>query len=229
MRTLPVSVSLAACLVLAATAAPLEAQGRARSRPKETRFELTPFAGYQWGGSFDTQAGGAVPAGQLKESDTFSWGVILSFTPQPQTAVELTYLRQDNQLRFQGLASGTTFKTADFANNYIQIGGRWSFLRPKPDGSGISPFITASLGINVIDLKVPNIGSDTRFAWSLGAGTKYMFANKPFGLRADIRWWIMPVSSGTYGTYCDFYGCFVAEGTAWVNQGQVSGGVVFAF
>ena len=94
MRTFSVSVSLAACLVLAVTANQLEAQGRARSRPKETRFELTPFAGYQWGGSFDTQAGGAVPAGQLKESDTFSWGVILSFTPQPQTAVELTYLAQ---------------------------------------------------------------------------------------------------------------------------------------
>jgi hypothetical protein len=229
MRTSCIPVTLAGFLVVAVATTPVEAQGRARPRPKETRFELTPFAGYQWGGSFDTQASGVIPAGELKESDGLSYGVILSFTPQPQTAVELTYVRQDNDLTFRSLAGANIKGPADFANNYIQIGGRWSFIRPKESGAYLSPFITASLGINVVDLKDPCCGSDTRFAWSLGTGAKYMFAGKPIGIRADLRWWIMPVSSGTYGTYCDFYGCFVVEGTAWVNQGQVSGGLVFAF
>src|SRR5262249_34833261 len=149
----------------------VEAQGRARPRPKETRFEFTPFAGYQWGGSFDTQSNGLIPAGELKESDGLSYGAIISFTPQPQTAVELTYVRQDNNLTFRSLGGANIKGPADFANNYIQIGGRWSFVRPKGDGSAyISPFITASLGINVVDLKVEGAGSDTRFAWSLGTG-----------------------------------------------------------
>jgi opacity protein-like surface antigen len=229
MRTPCIPVALLAFVGLAVAITPLEAQRRRPVPVEEHRFELTPFAGYQWGGSYDTDAGGGVPAGQLKLGDSFGWGIILSFLPEPRTAVELIYLRQDTDIRFDRLTTGTgaaSTPLGDFANNYIQLGGRWSF--PIHD-SRFSPFIGASLGINILDPKNPNIGSDTKFAWSLGAGAKYMLPNNRIGLRMDIRWWITPVSSGDYGTWCDFYGCFVVEGTAWVNQGQLTGGLVLAF
>jgi hypothetical protein len=56
-----------------------------------------------------------------------------------------------------------------------------------------------------------------------------MFASDRAGIRADAKLWATPVGSGTYGGWCDIFGCFVAEGTAWVTQGQVSGGLVLAF
>jgi hypothetical protein len=111
--------------------------------------------------------------------------------------------------------------------NYIQIGGRQEF--GVGGSSGIRPFLGASLGIGILDPKNPNIGSDTRFSWSVGGGLIKMLPDKPIGFRIDSKLWITPVSSGDYGTWCDFYGCFVAEGTAWVTQGQITGGLVFAF
>ena len=49
------------------------------------------------------------------------------------------------------------------------------------------------------------------------------------GVRLDLKWMVTPVPSGTYGTWCDYWGCFAAEGTAWLNQGYVGGGLIIAF
>jgi hypothetical protein len=40
---------------------------------------------------------------------------------------------------------------------------------------------------------------------------------------------VTPVPSGDYATWCDFWGCGVAESTALVSQGHVGGGITFAF
>jgi len=199
-------------------ATPLEAQlYETATRP---RFEISPIVGYQWGGSFEADAG------DLKLDDGVAWGVVLSFLAHGSSALELTYLRQDTDLRFDPV--GTTpplQQTAGFSMNYIQIGGRQEFPRGKA-----RPFISGSLGINVLDLKAEGFGSETRFSWSVGGGLIYMLGESGrFGLRTDIKYWSTPVPSGDYGTWCDFYGCFVVEGTDWVGQGQASGGLVFAF
>ena len=46
-----------------------------------------------------------------------------------------------------------------------------------------------------------------------------MFKSGRVGIRTDIRLWVTPFPSGEYATWCDFYGCFVSEGTEWVTQG----------
>jgi hypothetical protein len=140
------------------------------------------------------------------------------------TAVELTYLRQDTDIEFKQ-AGGPTTGLGGFAVNYIQIGGRQEFGR----GERFRPFVSASVGIGIMDPKADDISATTRFSWSVGGGTRYMFASDRAGIRADAKLWATPVGSGTYGGWCDIFGCFVAEGTAWVTQGQVSGGLVLAF
>ena len=97
--------------------------------------------------------------------------------------------------------------------NYLQIGGLYEFNYDRQ----FRPFINGSLGIGIFDPKTEGIGSETRFSWSVGTGAKYMFNSGRIGLRGDLRLWITPVPSGDYGTWCDFYGCFVVEGTAWVG------------
>ena len=209
--------AVAAVLGLGLGAAPLEGQLVEATR---SRFEITPIAGYQWGGSFETDNG------ELQLDDSFVWGVVLSFLAHGNSALELTYLRQDTDLRFDPFGTGTSGQSAGFAMNYIQIGGRQEFGR----GGKARPFISGSLGINVLDLKAEGFGSETRFSWSLGGGLIYMLGeSNRLGLRGDVKFWATPVPSGDYGTWCDFYGCFVVEGTEWVTQGQATGGLVFAF
>jgi len=214
------SVGVGFALWLAAS--PVQAQ---LEEVSEKRFEFTPYAGYQWGGAFETDALSTVaPAGELRLNDSFVYGGILSFLYGMRGAVELTYLRQDTDISFDPVI-GTATQLGSFAVNYIQIGGRQGF----GTGSALQPFFDLSLGIGIFDPKAEGIGSSTRFSWSFGGGAIYMFPSQKIGLRTDLKMWVTPVPSGEYGTWCDFYGCFVAEGTAWVTQGQITGGLVFAF
>lgn len=219
--TRPFVLVAAVGAVLGLGAAPVEAQ-LYEARP---RFEISPIVGYQWGGSFDTDAFGNFPSGELQLEDGLSWGVILSFLAHGNSALELSYLRQDTDLGFDPFGAPPISQTAGFSMNYIQIGGRQEFPRGKA-----RPFISGSLGINVLDLKAEGFGSETRFSWGIGGGLIYNLGeSNRVGLRTDIKFWATPVPSGDYGTWCDYYGCFVVEGTEWITQGQASGGLVFAF
>jgi hypothetical protein len=219
-RQFALSITVSAAFSLAA--APLEAQVLLE---EPHRFEISPIAGYQWGGSFETDAFDVIPSGSLRLNDSFVWGAILSFLAQPGSAVELSYLRQDTDIEFDPI-TGSTVDLGGFAVNYIQIGGRQEFATQ----GRVRPFLSGSLGVGILDPKVEGFGSDTRFSWSIGGGLKYMAGeSQRIGIRTDVKLWVTPVPSGDYGTWCDFYGCFVVEGTEWLTQGQATGGLVFAF
>ena len=57
-----------------------------------------------------------------------------------------------------------------------------------------------------------------------------MVPNNPrLGFRLDVKWMVTPVPSGTYGTWCDYWGCYVTSGTDWLHQGSAGLGLVVAF
>ena len=215
------AVTLFASILLFPAVATAQRSSTGYVPPK--RLELTPFGSYQWGGSFDTQGFSNILAGEINEQGSFSWGAILSFLAAGNSAVELYYLRQDTDVEFKPNAGQSRTVGSGFSNNYVQLGVRQGL----PKTEGIAPFITASMGINVLD--ADNSSSSTRFAWSLGGGAKWMAANQKVGLRMDIRWMVTPVPSGTYGTWCDYWGCYVTSGTDWLHQGSAGLGLIFAF
>ncbi len=185
-----------------------------RSRPGHLAAHSRPTQGVCW------------EPGELRVPDSFSWGLVVSFLAHMGSAVELLYSRQDSDIEFDPAAGGTNVPLpGGFAFNYVQIGGRQEFGHSEK----LRPFITGSLGINVLDPKAEGVGSSTRFSWSVGGGAKYMFSSQRIGIRSDIKLWVTPVPSGDYGVWCGFYACVAGEGTAWVNQGQWTGGLVFAF
>ena len=186
------------------------------------RFELTPFGGYSWGGSFDTDAFGETPSGELSEQASFSWGVILSARTNSNAAGELFYLRQDSDIQFDP-SIGATTTPGKLSNNYIQFGGRREF----PTASALSPFISGSLGFNVLD--GDEIDSSWRFAWSLGGGAMFKLPNERVSLRLDVRWLATLVPSGDVSSWCTVWGCYAVEGSTVLNQGQASGGLAIAF
>jgi hypothetical protein len=217
MRSFSVVLSVCAGLALSLTPAPAEAQ---LSDVTPKRFEITPFVGYEWGGSLDLDAGRS-----LHTTPSISWGGIISFLAHMGSAVELLYSRQDTDIELEDPLSPTATLPGGFAMNYVQIGGRQEFGHSEK----LRPFVTGSLGINVLDPKADELGSSTRFSWSIGGGAKYMFSSGRAGLRSDIKLWVTPVPSGDYGVWCGFYACVAGEGTAWVTQGQWTGGLVLAF
>jgi opacity protein-like surface antigen len=222
MRPSSLVLSVCAGLALGLAAAPAEAQLQEVS---EKRFEITPFAGYQWGGAIDTRPGSSLPEGSLRLTDSFAWGAVVSFLARMGSAVELTYLRQDTDIEFDPAGGGSNTNLGGFAVNYLQIGGRQEF------GQGVQfrPFISGSLGIGIFDPGEGDLDASTRFSWSLGGGAKYMFASQRAGIRTDIKLWATPVPSGEVGVWCGFYACVAAEGTDWVTQGQLTGGLVLTF
>lgn len=188
---------------------------------KYARFEIVPLAGYVWGGSYN------MDFGDLHVDDSFGYGIMLNFLAARGTALELTYLRQDTQLRFDPTGPGGTGNlSADFATNYIHLGGRQEFgHNPK-----IRPFIDGSFGLTVFDIKESGIGTSTDFSLAIGGGFESMFGKEQrFGLRGHIRGWFSFVPSDDYFYWCTWYGCGASQGSETVSQGEVSGGLVIRF
>lgn len=215
-----------ACVLVTTLALPATMFAQPQGYKPPPRFEITPFGAYNWGGSFDTQALATISAGEINEEDAFSWGVILGFLAQRNSAVEIWYLRQDTDVNFNPNV-GQKRGPFGFANNYIQFGFRQD-LNVSSEGR-VKPFVTGSLGMNVLDPEAGDVGTSTRFAWTLGGGAKFSSATGRVGFRLDLRWMVTPVPSGTYGTWCDVWGCYAVSGTDWLHQGSVGGGIVLAF
>jgi hypothetical protein len=153
MRSSSMVFSICAGLGLCLMAAPVEAQ-LGYAEPK--RFEITPVFGYQWGGAFETNGGGGgFPAGELKLTDSFAWGAILSFLAHAGSAVELIYHRQDTNIEFDPAGAGSNTDLGGFAVNYIQLGGRQQFGHSEQ----FHPFINGSLGIGILDPKAGDLDS----------------------------------------------------------------------
>jgi hypothetical protein len=221
MRRLFVRTVAAASMLAAASAAPAAAQ------IPTTAFEITPLIGYVWGGAFPTAGISNVPNGRLVQESGLGWGVEAGYTPNGSSWFELTYLRQSSTTNFRP-TTGTcdlTVCSSSLAVNYIHAGGRWEFGHAK-----IHPFIGGGLGITVFDIGSPGISSSTDFSISGQIGARYMFGKEQrFGLRGTFRGWWSFVPNGQVAAWCNVWGCFAAQGSSTVAQGEISGGVVIQF
>lgn len=81
------------------------------------RLEISPFAGYQFGGKLSVQTG------TLSIKDAMNYGVALDFYIRPGMQVELPYIRQDTELRLKDGLTGRTSSLFDMAVEHYQIGG----------------------------------------------------------------------------------------------------------
>ncbi len=224
MRRLLVRTVAAAAVLAAAGTAPAAAQ-----IPNQN-FEITPLAGYLWGGGFETPANGAFPAGKISLAPSFAWGAEAGYTPNGNTWFELTYLHQSTDATFNrngNVACPVSNCTANFSTNYIQAGGRWEFGERH-----IRPFLGFGLGITIFDPDIPSAGTSTDFSISGEVGFRYMLGKgkeQRIGIRGTFRGWWSFVPSGQYAGWCGYYGCYAVETSATVAQGEVTGGLVITF
>ncbi len=182
-------------------------------------LELTPFAGYRFGGGFTDNATGV----DLDVDGRESFGLILGLRSTPEARYELFYSFQKTELESGGLGGKTPL--FDLEIHYLQIGGAYLF-----PGKRVSPFVSGGFGLTFFSPDRPGSGSETNFSLSLGIGADIPVA-KRVGLRVEGRGFltILPdrteifcVSSG--GGACDVR----VQGDV-LGQIELLAGITFGF
>ncbi|WP_136481747.1 outer membrane beta-barrel protein [Cognatitamlana onchidii] len=183
--------------------------------------EIIPSYGYQFG------AKASYGANYLKLKDGGQWGVSVGFETFDDTMVEVSYIRQDSEIRLRDIIySPVEERLTDVAGDWIMVGGSKYF----PNGN-IRPFVGGALGVVIVSPKnenrdafpnIPSYGSDTNFAFSFKGGVNIMFSEHVgINLQGNL---LFPVNWG--GFYVGTGGGGVSVSSTMVIGG-VSGGLVF--
>jgi hypothetical protein len=204
--------------------------------------ELSAAAGWSFSDGV-TGVGMAVPGVgtvyEIDPKDAFSWGLRLGFMASENAEIGLLYNQQSTELELKGTS---TVKLGDerihnyhayFAYNF---GGAHAMVRPYLlVGLGATQFgrVKASAGGVQHD-----ISRSTRLSGSAAFGVK-AFPGPKIGIRLEGRFTPTLVDADAGGWWCDpYWGCYLTgwyvhqarpPQTAYVNQFELSGGLILRF
>ncbi len=189
----------------------------AQSAPERLKFEVSPFVGYRFGGTFDL-----IDTGTHVDVDNHtSFALALDLWADEVTQYELFYSRQSTSVSGQSLAP------SDLDVEYLHIGGTVLL----DNSQRLQPYLVGGLGATRF---TPNsaVGHNSAyFSASLGAGLRVPF-NRHFSLRLEARGFATILNSNTdvfcrsdqSGGLCRIHG----RGSAFI-QGDLLAGAAYAF
>lgn len=143
----------------------------------EQAFEVAPFAGHRYGGSFVD----ANTAASLELTDTAGYGLLLDFDSEPHKQIEILLSRQNTQLSTAGTFTGNPL--FDLTIDYYHLGGL--YMLPE-GGEYLHPFVSGTIGLTRMAPKRSDLTTENHLSISIGGGTK-IFLNRSVGLRFDVR------------------------------------------
>ena len=180
-------------------------------------FEITPVAGYQFGGTFNIE--GTQDAYELEDSSSF--GLILNLRQEANTQWELLYSQQRTDASLE--SSTLPQNRVDLDIQTLQFGGTYQGPWAK-----IRPYVALTIGGTRIDA---GSGSDSFFSGSIGAGLQVM-PDARVGLRFEVRAYGTLTDSDT-DLFCrtgpDQNICAIRIEGEVLGQIQTFAGVVFRF
>jgi opacity protein-like surface antigen len=221
---------LARCLVGAVGTIGMVAAAQAGDvhRNDTQNFEIAGFGGWNVGGEFKWQNGGAIVNGEATATgsrigldDHSSFAVAADLRASDSAAYELFYSREATQLKAIGGAAAT-----DVTVSYLHLAGT---LMLDDSDRPLKPYAIGGLGFT--RLQPGEAGSSrTRFSGSLGLGLRWA-ATQHLSLRLEGRGFVTLMNndavfckSDQTGLICRVHG----NGTTFI-QGQFLAGVAFAF
>jgi hypothetical protein len=160
----------------------LVASREASAQPETRRFELTPYAGYRFGGEFEAQDSSV----SVKLVDAASAGLIFNMRESANTQWEAVYSRQKSSVDTSVPAPST-----DVQMEVLQGGGTYEF-----NARAGHPYLAATLGGTRISPRVPGLNGDTFWSMSLGVGLQLPLGER-LGLRLEARAWGTLIDSDT--------------------------------
>jgi len=196
--------------VLVASVAPSFAQTRG--------VEITPYVGYQAGGSASSFEG------SLSILADVTYGAAVDIRFSPDTTLQFLFNRQDTNV---DIRVNDLFETIRFREglvvDYYHFGGTVEFPRDK-----IRPYFVMTIGASRFDLDREGVRDEWRFSMGVGGGFKTHFSDR-FGIRVDGR--IFPTFVNTDGGFfCTLPGgCLVSITSDFFVQANASFGVFVGF
>ena len=177
---------------------------------------VTPFYGYQWGGTlkgWDAEA-------RLNSAANFGIAIDIP-VHQRDTYVELIYSRQVTDLVYREYGTGEpATEIFDIAVEYYQVGGLYTVPKDGP-----KPFGTMSLGATRFAPQGTIYGSEWLFSGALGIGVIVPVTER-IGLRTHARL-LLPFMYTGGGFWCGTGGCSIGvSGGSAIAQGDVVIGLV---
>lgn len=215
MQRIPLVVAVMLSAVVFAGNLAAQRRGIRQVQPT-SRIELTPYAGWQWGGGI------ATTLGDLRIRAAMNWGGILGFRTSSMQVVELTYNYQRAPLVLErgSLAGDSTL--FDLTSHFIQVGGR-----AERQSGPVTPFVVGGLGLTIFDPSQSTRSSEARFSVHFGGGLRIPFSQRA-ALRAQLRGWYSFLSTSG-GVFCGPAGCSFGVSGSGIFQGDVSGGLTIGF
>ncbi len=187
---------------------------------KPSRFELTPFAGYQFGGEFELEINDT----ELELDEAQSFGLIFNVDVDADRQYEFLYSRQETELDNEGLFLNEPVLDLDV--EYLHVGGTLAFA-----GDSVRPYVVGTIGLSRFDPQGSGLDSETFFSFSFGGGAK-LFADKRIGIRLEGRFFATLIDSDTE-IFCrsgaDTNFCAVKVDGDLLLQWQAMAGLVFRF
>jgi hypothetical protein len=184
------------------------------------KFELTPFGGYRFGGTFEIEDS----SDSYDFEDSSSFGLILNFPHRANTRWEILYSSQTTEAEFTGATTNDALIDVDL--HMLQIGGTYQF-----EGDKVLPYLAATLGATHAKVSAAGSESDTFWSGSIGLGVLISPYSR-VGLRLEAR---------AYGTFTNsstdllcvsapqVAGCAISVAGDLLSQIETFAGVVFRF
>jgi opacity protein-like surface antigen len=193
-------------------------RARYRDTPSPDAFELTPFAGYRWGGTiFATQSFVFDQDVEVESSPSFGVGLGI---PLGDSGLKLELLanRQSSELVVDRGIFEPEGEVADIDVTYLHAGVQIPFARSR----NAVPYVVVSGGIANLDPQLSGIRAENRFSASAGVGIKLPMSEF-LSLRLEGRGYYTALEEETDCTVCDY---FYDEN---FYQGEVTLGLTFSF
>jgi hypothetical protein len=210
-------IFLVVSILLAATL-PAAAQDRSGT------FEISPFAGGNFGGSVRTYVYPYTYTSKLDVGDAGAYGVRFGYNFSNRAGLEFAWSHAQNGLNngSSGAFAPST-RVGNFDTDAFEVNGVFAFTRGK-----VVPYFTVGGGVNSMKLTLNGYSpsTETKFVGNLGFGVKFWITPQ-FGIRLEGRARSTYLGSNydcgdryCYGSYYD---------STWYTSGEATGGLSFAF
>lgn len=185
--------------------------------------EITPFAGFRWGGQIDDSQNALNRDLDLESNG--SYGVVVDFPLLGRNTagatLELSASRQGTELVTDPGLFGEGGHVSNVDVSYYHAGIALEF-----PGDVFGPFIAFSIGATTLEPDAVQLDNETRFSGSIGGGVKVWIARN-VGFRFEARGYMTALDDNDDDDFCARFNCDNNWNT--LNQGEARLGVIFSF
>ena len=182
-------------------------------------IEITPVAGYRFGGSFKI----ADTSSALEVRDSGAFGAHLGVRVAPDGEIEFLFSRQGTRLRSGGFF--TSEALFDLRLETYELGGSYLF---RDEDAKVRPYIGLGMGLTRLVPEPRNLETETRFSASIAGGVK-AYVGPHLAFRFEIRGFFTVFDSDSRIFCSPGLPCVVSTKGSDLSQAEIRGGLIFRF